>query len=32
LAIEAEKQQGKEKENTTQEIFEFLKQFQGDNQ
>jgi len=31
LAIEAEKQQGKEKENTTQEIFEFLKQFQGDN-
>jgi len=32
LAIEAEKQQGKEKENTTQEIFEFLKQFQGDKQ
>jgi hypothetical protein len=30
LAIEAEKQQGKEKENTTKEIFEFLKQFQGD--
>jgi hypothetical protein len=32
LAIEGEKQQGKEKENTVKEIFDFLKQFQGDKQ
>ena len=32
LAIEGEKQQGKEKENTVKEIFNFLKQFQGDKQ
>ena len=32
LAIECEKQQGKEKENTVKEIFDFLKQFQGDKQ
>ena len=30
LAIEGEKQQGKERENTVEEIFDFLKQFQGD--
>ena len=32
LAIEGEKQQGKERENTVEEIFDFLKQFQGDRQ
>jgi hypothetical protein len=32
LAIEGEKQQGKERENTVEEIFDFLKQFQGDKQ